>query len=142
MDAVRTDRREGWYLCRSTFQSINLNIILFFQGSNGSGQNSGSLNGQTESSNGAEDDRFEVGSGGLNPQEIDNTAILENEYKVLPGSLYNCPAPGFYPYEGNCKEFYVCLEVLPGVLFAEQLYRWVFAIIINNKIQTIGNNNF
>ena len=42
---------------------------------------------------------------------------------MLPGSLYNCPAPGFYPFEDNCREFYVCLEVLPGILSAEQLYR-------------------
>ena len=108
-------------------QLCTYNLISPFSGSNGSGQNSGLSNGQTTSSN--EDDRFDVGLGGseninISPQEIiDNTAILENEYKVLPGSLYQCPAPGFYPYEGNCKEFYTCLEVLPGVLFAEQLYR-------------------
>jgi len=47
----------------------------------------------------------------------------EEGYKVLSGSLYDCPSPGFYPYESNCREFYVCLEVLPGVLLAEQLYR-------------------
>ena len=105
-----------------------LKYLNTFSGSNGSGQNSGLSNGQTSSSSN-EDDRFDVGLGGseninIPPQEIiDNTAILENEYKVLPGSLYQCPAPGFYPYEGNCKEFYTCLEVLPGVLFAEQLYR-------------------
>jgi len=47
----------------------------------------------------------------------------EPEYLVLPDSLFNCPAPGFYPFEGNCKEFYVCQEVLPGKLVADQLYR-------------------
>ena len=45
----------------------------------------------------------------------------ENEFQVLPGSLFNCPAPGFYPFETNCKEFYVCLEVLPNVLAAGKL---------------------
>ena len=45
----------------------------------------------------------------------------ENEFQVLPGSLFNCPAPGFYPFETNCKEFYVCLEVLPNVLAAGEL---------------------
>ena len=115
-------------VCPNQWGNIFWNILTPFSGSNGSGQNSGLSNGQTSSSSN-EDDRFDVGLGGseninIPPQEIiDNTAILENEYKVLPGSLYQCPAPGFYPYEGNCKEFYTCLEVLPGVLFAEQLYR-------------------
>ena len=47
----------------------------------------------------------------------------QGKYTVMDGSIFDCPAPGFYPYENNCLEFYVCLEVLPGILFAEQLYR-------------------
>ena len=53
----------------------------------------------------------------------DGDAADGNGFEVLPGSLYDCPAPGFYPHPSNCKEFYVCLEVLPNVLLAEQLYR-------------------
>ena len=67
------------------------------------------------SSNVDDDDRVDIPS--------DANAGSTQKYKVLPGSLYQCPQPGFYPYETNCREFYVCLEVLPGILFAEQLYR-------------------
>ena len=59
----------------------------------------------------------------IDGEDVDNEVDEEEGYQVLPGSLYQCPAPGFYPYESNCKEFYVCLEVLPNVLAAEQLYR-------------------
>merc|ERR1712029_1304747 len=69
----------------------------------------------SSSSNGEDDDRVDIPS--------DANAGSTQKYKVLPGSLYQCPKPGFYPYEANCREFYVCLEVLPGILFAEQLYR-------------------
>ena len=70
---------------------------------------------------------FQGGGGGSRPAEAPSNEISgaggTTEFQVLPGSLFNCPAPGFYPYETNCKEFYVCLEVLPNVLAAEQLYR-------------------
>ena len=60
-------------------------------------------------------------------EDIDNNDSdinsVEIKYEVLPGSLYDCKKPGYYPFESNCIEFYVCLEVLPNVLFAEQLYR-------------------
>lgn len=46
-----------------------------------------------------------------------------SSYEVLPGSLYRCPEPGFFPFETNCHEFYVCQETLPGKLIADQLYR-------------------
>ena len=59
-----------------------------------------------------------------NSNDIDaQIGTLQEKYMVMEGSIFNCPAPGFYPYESNCLEFYVCLEVLPGILFAEQLYR-------------------
>ena len=32
----------------------------------------------------------------------------EEEFEVVPGSIFQCPAPGFYPHEDNCREFYVC----------------------------------
>lgn len=44
-------------------------------------------------------------------------------YEVYPESIFNCPAPGFFAFESNCHEFYVCQEVLPGKLLADQLYR-------------------
>ena len=60
-------------------------------------------------------------------EDIENNdsdiSSVEIKYEVLPGSLYDCKEPGYYPFESNCIEFYVCLEVLPNVLFAEQLYR-------------------
>jgi hypothetical protein len=46
-----------------------------------------------------------------------------SNYVVTDESIYNCPAPGFYPHESHCRQFYVCLEVLPGILLAEQVYR-------------------
>ncbi|CAB4056118.1 unnamed protein product [Lepeophtheirus salmonis] len=51
-----------------------------------------------------------------------STPINSSAYEVDPLSLYACPEPGFYPYERNCNEFYVCQEVLPGILISEQLY--------------------
>ena len=45
------------------------------------------------------------------------------QYQVLPDSLFSCPKPGFFAYEKNCHEFYVCQEVLPGQLLADQVYR-------------------
>ena len=47
----------------------------------------------------------------------------EEQFLSLPGSIFACPAPGFYPVEDNCNEFYVCQEVLPGKLLADQVYR-------------------
>ena len=68
-----------------------------------------------DSTNDATDDDIENNDSDINSVEI--------KYEVLPGSLYDCKEPGYYPFESNCIEFYVCLEVLPNVLFAEQLYR-------------------
>lgn len=39
---------------------------------------------------------------------------------------------GFYPHEDNCVDFYVCLEVLPGVLLAEQVYKFCRNPVENN----------
>ena len=47
----------------------------------------------------------------------------DGKYKVMDGSIFDCPYPGFFPFESNCLEFYVCLEVLPGILFSEQLFK-------------------
>ena len=63
------------------------------------------------------------GSSQSSSSNTGSSSNIPTDFTVLPGSLYNCPQPGFYPYEANCKEFYVCLEVLPGILLAEQLYR-------------------
>ncbi len=71
-------------------------------------------------------------SGSDNENTIDSlTGQHQGKYTVMEGSIFDCPAPGFYPYESNCLEFYVCLEVLPGVLFAEQLYRCPGLILYN-----------
>ncbi len=123
----------------------------------------GGSGGDSGFGTGDEDDRFDIDSiGGIPDNGIGGGGSFEstsgsdaveisqnppgtnNQFKVLPGSLYDCPAPGFYPYEDNCigkylasvnlstgsiliialvSEFYVCLEVLPGILNAEQLYR-------------------
>ena len=32
----------------------------------------------------------------------------KEEFEIVPGSIFQCPAPGFYPHEDNCREFYVC----------------------------------
>jgi len=47
----------------------------------------------------------------------------------MDGSIYKCSEPGFFPHEKNCIDFYVCIEILPGVLIADQvknilLYFW------------------
>ena len=68
-----------------------------------------------DSTNDATDEDIDNNNSDINSVEI--------KYEVLPGSLYDCKKPGYYPFESNCIEFYVCLEVLPNVLFAEQLYR-------------------
>ena len=41
-----------------------------------------------------------------NPADKDEET--EEEFEVVPGSIFQCPAPGFYPHEDNCREFYVC----------------------------------
>ena len=102
-----------------------------------SGQNSGLNGSSSESSNpsngssSSSQDAISASDGSSSTSNVDAdddrldipSSTTTQKYKVLPGSLYQCPRPGFYPYEANCKEFYVCLEVLPGILFAEQLYR-------------------
>ena len=84
--------------------------------------NPGGLNGSGSSTSTNPDGQVsnENGTGFTSGMNSNST---NNKYKVMEGSIFNCPEPGFYPYETNCLDFYVCLEVLPGVLFAEQLYR-------------------
>ena len=60
---------------------------------------------------------------GTTPPSTTTDASNNIKYEVYPNSLYKCPAPGFYPFEDNCHEFYVCQEILPGKLLADQLYR-------------------
>ncbi|KAB7502798.1 hypothetical protein Anas_10730 [Armadillidium nasatum] len=42
-------------------------------------------------------------------------------YDVDPESLFDCPAPGYYPFEGDCIRFYKCVETdlsqLKGLLY-------------------------
>ena len=42
-----------------------------------------------------------------NPDKEEGTE-KEEEFEVVSGSIFQCPAPGFYPHEDNCREFYVC----------------------------------
>lgn len=35
---------------------------------------------------------------------------------VSPDSLYDCPATGYYPFEGDCIRFYKCVELDSGAL--------------------------
>ena len=75
----------------------------------------------SSSNNGSAISSIDTGVNSENINQIENNE--DNKYQVLSGSLYECKKPGFYPFESNCVEFYVCLEVLPNVLFADQLYR-------------------
>ena len=43
-----------------------------------------------------------------NPDKEEGTEETEEEFEVVSGSIFQCPAPGFYPHEDNCREFYVC----------------------------------
>jgi len=62
-------------------------------------------------------------SGNPGEENEEEEVETQEEYEVVSGSIFQCPAPGFYPHEDNCREFYVCQEVLPGKLLADQLYR-------------------
>ena len=42
------------------------------------------------------------------PSNPDEEKEKEEEFEVVSGSIFQCPAPGFYPHEDNCREFYVC----------------------------------
>jgi hypothetical protein len=107
------------------------------QGGHNDGENNSGIDTQNGSENGLSssisDQLPATGNSSLlsqagNSSDSNNNIDVEGgttqgKYMVMEGSIFNCPAPGFYPYESNCLEFYVCLEVLPGILFAEQLYR-------------------
>ena len=80
-----------------------------------SNDNTGTLTGENNGAITTESNASDNGN------EIGNNE--EEKYQVLSGSLFDCPAPGFYPHEKNCVEFYVCLELLPNKLSAEQLYK-------------------
>ena len=43
-----------------------------------------------------------------NPENEGEKVETEEEFEVVSGSIFECPAPGFYPHEDNCREFYVC----------------------------------
>jgi hypothetical protein len=107
------------------------------QGGHNDGENNSGIDIQNGSENGLSssisDQLPATGNSSLlsqagNSSDSNNSIDVEagttqGKYMVMEGSIFNCPEPGFYPYESNCLEFYVCLEVLPGILFAEQLYR-------------------
>ena len=72
-----------------------------------------------------EEDEYDYDAYDDNGIETDDGFGTGNDpkYEVYPNSIFDCPAPGFFPFEDNCHEFYVCQEVLPGKLLADQLYR-------------------
>jgi len=45
------------------------------------------------------------------------------QYTLSPQSIYPCTEPGFFKEASNCKDFYMCKEISPGVLSAERLFR-------------------
>ncbi|CAL4131130.1 unnamed protein product, partial [Meganyctiphanes norvegica] len=52
---------------------------------------------------------------------MDFTTATEKTWEVDPVSSYDCPAPGYYPFEGDCIRFYKCVETeenkLKGLLY-------------------------
>lgn len=121
-------------------ESVPINIIDGFDVGSSSteedsigGGNSPDQGDLLNSSNNSAIDIVITGDGSIND---DNNFIVndqDNKYTVLSGSLYECREPGYFPYELNCVEFYVCLEVLPNVLNAEQLYRCPKRYLFDDK---------
>ena len=74
-----------------------------------------------------------TGDGGIN--DNNNLVVTDEDIKYLvqSGSLYECTEPGYFPYELNCVEFYVCIEILPNVLSADQLYRCPKRYLFDDK---------
>ncbi|TRY78025.1 hypothetical protein TCAL_16705 [Tigriopus californicus] len=60
-----------------------------------------------------------------NEEDISSTNFSPNDkgFINLPHSVYECEEPGFFGSQTGCHEFYVCQEVLPGKLLADQVYR-------------------
>lgn len=47
---------------------------------------------------------------------INQVTLTSHYLQVDENSLYDCPAPGYYPFEGDCNRFYKCLETDDGKL--------------------------
>lgn len=48
------------------------------------------------------------------PQPVETTT--KKTWQVDESSNYACPAPGYYPFEGDCVRFYKCVELEDGSL--------------------------
>lgn len=48
------------------------------------------------------------------PQPVETTT--KKTWQVDGSSNYACPAPGYYPFEGDCVRFYKCVELEDGSL--------------------------
>nr|XP_045624910.1 uncharacterized protein LOC123774575 [Procambarus clarkii] len=46
--------------------------------------------------------------------EVETTTV--KIWELDKTSQYDCPAPGYYPFEGDCVRFYRCFETLEGKL--------------------------
>jgi len=56
------------------------------------------------------------------PVDVDES-VVESNYTVDADSLYPCVNTGYFAEDSNCREFYMCKEILPGVLNAERIFR-------------------
>ncbi|KAG7175205.1 putative Chitin binding Peritrophin-A domain-containing protein 35 [Homarus americanus] len=61
---------------------------------------------------------FETTLSSLNPMtEVPDVETTTAKTWVLDEySAYDCPAPGYYPFEGDCFRFYRCFETPKGTL--------------------------
>ncbi|KAK2717251.1 uncharacterized protein LOC136039511 [Artemia franciscana] len=50
------------------------------------------------------------------PENVDCPLKASSTYTVAPGSLYDCPEPGHFPFESDCIRFYRCIEIKPKEL--------------------------
>ncbi|XP_023325421.1 uncharacterized protein LOC111699088 [Eurytemora carolleeae] len=46
-----------------------------------------------------------------------------SKFTVSSDSIYPCTEPGYFSEPSDCREFYTCKEITPGVLSAERLFR-------------------
>ena len=47
------------------------------------------------------------------PVDVDES-VVESNYTVDADSLYPCVNTGYFAEDSNCREFYMCKEILPG----------------------------
>lgn len=84
----------------------------------------GSILSSTDSQENQQNNEL-VGNDNKSEQESTSNDFRPNDkgFINLPHSVYQCEEPGFFGSQTGCHEFYVCQEVLPGKLLADQVYR-------------------